>query len=56
MGYKYALSLKLLIIGLFSEYFATLLKRLHLEGNSHIMFNISPAIVLSSYGKVKDVF
>ena len=31
MGYMYALSWKLLIIGLLSEYFATLLKRLHLK-------------------------
>ena len=31
MGYMYALSWKLLIIGLLSEYFATLLKILHLK-------------------------
>ena len=31
MGYMYALSWKLLIIGLLSEYFAKLLKRLHLK-------------------------
>ena len=55
MGYMFALSLKLLIIGLLMEYFATFLKRLHWK-NSHKMFHISSLIVFLSNGKVKDMF
>ena len=54
MGYTYALSWKLLIIGLLLEYFATLLKDYTWE-NSCKMFHISSPIVLFSYGKVKDI-
>ena len=56
MGYMYALSWKLLIIGLLSEYFAKSLKKTTPEENSHKMFHISSPIVLFSYGKVKDIF
>ena len=56
MGYMYALSWKLLIIELLKEYFATLLKRLHLKKNNLKMFHMSSQNVLFSYGKVKDVF
>ena len=55
MGYTYALSWKLFIIRLLSEYFATLLKNIYLKKTLQ-MFHISSQIVLFSYGKVKDVF
>ena len=55
MGYMYALSWKLLIIGLLSEYFANLFKRLYLKkiaGNIPYFFTDCTF----SYGKVKDFF
>ena len=54
MGYMYAVSWKLLILGLLSEYFNFTQKTIP-EENSCKMFHISSPIVLFSYGKVKDV-
>ena len=51
MGYIYALSWKLLIIGLLSEYIATLLKRQYLKKIAPYFFTDCTF----SYGKVKDI-
>ena len=47
----YSLPCKELIIGLLSEYFATLLKKTIPEENSHNMFQISSPIVLCLMGR-----
>ena len=47
---------KLIIIGLLLEYFAALLKILHLKKLATKIFQISLPIVLFSYGKVKEIF
>ena len=54
LGYMYALSWKLFIIGLLLEYFATLLKSIP-EENSCKMFHIFFTNCTFSYWKVKDV-
>ena len=51
----YALSWKVLIIGLLSEYFVTLLKRLHLTKITTKCSKCPHWFYLFSYGKVKDV-
>ena len=50
MGYMYALSCKVLIIGLLLEYFSTLLKTIP-EENSCKMLHISSMIVLFVMGR-----
>ena len=55
MGYTYALSWKLLIVGLLLEYFVTILKRPHLR---KIAANVPYFFTdcTFSYEKVKDIF
>ena len=52
----YALSWKLLIKGLILEYFATLLKRLHLKKIASKMFHISSPSVLVLMGRSRMFF
>ena len=56
LGYMYALSWKLLIIDLLSEYFAILLKRLHLKKIAAKCSIFLHWLYFFSYWKVKDVF